>query len=471
MLIIITKEESEKWLDYNVLSFPEIECTDVEDLTSYYNPNLDNTVYSSTMIAEFQRILKIKLKNSGNVAITNAINSLSNREDIDYVGPNYSLKTKILEKNDLNLCDITRSQSIDQWGNDTINLDEANQYIGNYTKNNVLVGVIDKGVEEHIDIKYRISEYSHDCSSNNNGQEIYDGDPLIDDGGGHGTMISGIISGLNINGTGISGINSNAYIVSLKQNSQRNLSNNSITNVDSLIRAISYAGSNHIRVINISFGYPVNDQSLKVAVRNYPGLVVCAAGNEGSNLDINKLYPQCYDLENIITVGALSETLTYCGFSNYGSTEVDIYAPGENIWSTSLNDTYFCDDGTSYAAPFVAGVAALIISIEQNTDYGFFNAKFIKQIIINSATLVASLSSKCVSGGYLNAEREILEAFNYYTSYEPTGLVYHKVIPKYAYSYLEEHEWSFLVNNHGIVCMSKPPLVGSFCVKCGTSKV
>ncbi len=223
----------------------------------------------------------------------------------------------------------------------------------------------------------------------------------------------------------------------------------------------------------MSFGFKDDDQCFKQSLMNYPGLLVCAAGNSNNDLELenNKIYPACYSFDNIITVGAMNSSYHPWEYSNYGITTVDIFAPGVDIDSTLPSDQYGTDSATSYAAQFVTAVAAMLMSIEYYTPYVNIPPKYIKDIIINSATRVNSLTMKCVSGGYLNAEAAILESFNYRVCFEPYNLTHHIIKPKYTYSYLEEHEWSLLGFGYAINPNAPLPGLGQVCIKCGTNKI
>ena len=102
---------------------------------------------------------------------------------------------------------------------------------------------------------------------------------------------------------------------------------------------------------------------MRSAIQNYSGLLVCAAGNEESNNDVTNVFPGGYnDLKNVITVGSSTMSDTRSSFSNYGRTRVDLFAPGEGILSTISTDAYTQEWGTSMAAPYVTGTAALLLA-------------------------------------------------------------------------------------------------------------
>ena len=95
---------------------------------------------------------------------------------------------------------------------------------------------------------------------------------------------------------------------------------------------------------------------------------MAAAGNDGLNTDLsgNAHYPSNYSMDNIVSVGSTTLTDGLSSFSNYGTTSVDLGAPGSQIISTYPTSSYAWSNGTSMASPHVAGVAALIKAAEEN---------------------------------------------------------------------------------------------------------
>ena len=204
----------------------------------------------------------------------------------------------------------------------------------------------------------------------------------------HGTHVAGIIAAERNNGVGINGVAHNAEIMAIRAVPDGDEYDKDIA------LAIRYAVDNGASVINTSFGkyfskHPewVND-AIRYAAEN-DVLIVNAAGNEGLNLDETTVYPndQTEDsqreiADNFLTVGALSYTYgsnLVAGFSNYGKNSVDIFAPGTQIWSTTPNNEYEFLQGTSMAAPAVAGIAAVIRSF-----FPDLSAPQVKQIIMDS---------------------------------------------------------------------------------------
>jgi thermitase len=183
-------------------------------------------------------------------------------------------------------------------------------------------------------------------------------DALPQDEFGHGTAISGIIAANIDNQMGIAGIAPNVDILPL-----RVLNSQGIGIYSDVAAAIIYATDNGAKIINLSLG-GVNASSLLQSAVSYATsrgvMVIAAAGNSGVE---GALYPAAYP--EVIAVGAVDSTLQRSSFSNYGP-QVDIYAPGRDILATGKDGNYVRVTGTSFAAPHVAGVAALELAQGKN---------------------------------------------------------------------------------------------------------
>ena len=188
-----------------------------------------------------------------------------------------------------------------------------------------------------------------------------------------------------------------------------------------IANAIRYAVDNGARVINMSFGksFPYDKQVVDDAVKyamSKDVLLVHGSGNDNKNVDVEKVYPndQMIDgsiVTNWINVGATDIDGNAASFSNYGKKNVDVFAPGVDIYSTVTNNDYKYLDGTSMASPATAGVAALVRSY-----YPTLTAPQVKQILIQSCvkpsgkTLLpgsekkkTKLSKISIGGGVVNA--------------------------------------------------------------------
>ena len=215
----------------------------------------------------------------------------------------------------------------------------------------------------------------------------------------HGTHVAGIIAAERNNGKGANGVANNVKIMSL-----RAVPNGDEYDKD-IALAIRYAVDNGAKVINGSFGKYFSPHSdwVRDAIA-YAGendvLFINAAGNEGTDLDGKAVYPNDQvangaEVSNtFVTVGALAPKYgsgMVAGFSNYGKINVDVFAPGAKVYSTTPENEYDTKGGTSMAAPAVAGVAALIRSY-----YPKLSAAQVKQILMDSGL---PIKTKVVVGG------------------------------------------------------------------------
>ena len=186
----------------------------------------------------------------------------------------------------------------------------------------------------------------------------------------HGTHVSGIIAAVRNNNLGINGIADNVRIMPVRAVPNGDERDKDIAN------AIYYAVDNGCQIINMSFGksYVVHKEALDKAIKYAESkgvLLVHAAGNESTDIDLNPNYPtkktagSKKGCKTWIEVGALSwktgEELP-AGFSNYGKKSVDVFAPGVDIYSTVPGNSYKKENGTSMACPATAGAAAVLKS-------------------------------------------------------------------------------------------------------------
>ena len=205
----------------------------------------------------------------------------------------------------------------------------------------------------------------------------------------HGTHVSGIVAASRANGKGMDGVATNTKIMAV-----RDVPDGDEYDKDVAL-GIRYAVDNGAKVINTSFGkgYSPKVQWVYDAIKyaaEKDVLIVNAAGNDSKDIDVNVTYPNdAPDMvneisDNFITIGAISSNYNeelLASFTNYGKVNVDIFAPGVQIYSTTPENEYAFKGGTSMAAPAVAGVAALIRSY-----YPQLSASQVKRIIMNSGT-------------------------------------------------------------------------------------
>lgn len=214
----------------------------------------------------------------------------------------------------------------------------------------------------------------------------------------HGTHVAGIIAAERNNGKGANGVANNVEIMSV-----RTVPNGDEYDKDVAL-AIRYAVDNGAKVINGSFGksYSPHSDWVRDAIA-YAGkkdvVFVHAAGNDSNDVDKKPNYPDDNAngqevSDSYIRVGALAPKYgsgMIAGFSNYGKNNVDVFAPGASVYSTTPESEYDTKGGTSMAAPGVAGIAALIRSYYPN-----LSAAQVKQIIMDSGL---AINTKVIVGG------------------------------------------------------------------------
>lgn len=262
------------------------------------------------------------------------INKLENQPNIVHVEPDYAMNRSAT------LNDPLYSE---QWYHQTIGTEDAWKVTTG--SNNIIVAVIDDGIDlHHRDlINQIISPYDVVLNSKSR----------ISIGEGHGTHVSGIIASTMNNGLGGTGIASNVKIMPI------NVFDGDSALYSDVITGIQYAIDHHADIINLSIGGTESSKMLNDAIqRAYKAgiLVVAAAGNDGENVYD---YPAAYD--HVLAVSATDESDKIADFSNYGR-DIDLAAPGTNIYSTLPYNQYDYMSGTSMATPVVAGVAALVWS-------------------------------------------------------------------------------------------------------------
>jgi subtilisin family serine protease len=205
----------------------------------------------------------------------------------------------------------------------------------------------------------------------------------------HGTHVAGIIGAVRDNTIGMDGVSNHVKIMIVRCVPNGDERDKDVAN------AIRYAVDNGAKVINMSFGkyYGTNKEAVDEAVKyamNRDVLIIHAAGNEGANLKGKQHFPvrkyadKSGEAKAWIEVGASQTDMQPAFFSNYGKKDVDLFAPGYRIYSTTPGNQYQLLDGTSMASPVVTGCAALI-----RAYYPQLSAEQVKSILMNSVTKVS----------------------------------------------------------------------------------
>ena len=207
----------------------------------------------------------------------------------------------------------------------------------------------------------------------------------------HGTHVSGIAMATRDNGKGMNGVAKNVKLLSVRTVPRGDEYDKDVA------LAIRYAVDNGAKVINMSFGkyYSPNPEWVYEAFEYAASkdvLLVHAAGNDHKDIDKSDNYPTDAPdkvkeiVDNVITIGAMTRNYNedlVASFSNYGKLNVDVFAPGLEIYSTVPDNEYEIQQGTSMAAPEVAGIAALVRSY-----YPELSASQVKHILMNSGIKV-----------------------------------------------------------------------------------
>ncbi len=232
------------------------------------------------------------------------------------------------------------------WGISRIRANQAWTYT---TGNGIKVGIIDTGIQlDHPDLASNIK----------GGYNAINPKKTANDDNGHGTHVAGIVAAIN-NSIGVVGASHQAWLYAIKV-----LNANGSGYLSDVIEGIEWAINNNLSVINLSLGTSSDVQSFHdaiIAAKNAGLVVVAAAGNNGGTV----LYPARYP--EAIAVSAIDQNNVIASWSNRGP-EIDLAAPGVNIYSTYRRSRYTTMSGTSMAAPHVTGAVALLLKRTEKCD-------------------------------------------------------------------------------------------------------
>jgi len=294
-----------------------------------------------------------------------------------------------------------------QWAPTKIGADTAWTYgIGAQ----VPVAVIDSGIDlTHPDLKYRLWVNPGEIAGNKkdddhnglvddvNGASFVTKLPSLADGLGHGTHVSGIIAGQMGNGVGVAGAAPSARIMTLRIFDAKGGGGT----LYSLVGAIDYAVAKGAKIINASLGCQnCYSSAVEAAIQRAQAagvLVIAAAGNNAANNDAVPAYPSGYPENNVVSVASTDSNDAMSSFSNYGTSTVDMAAPGGDILSTIMGGKWGSMSGTSMAAPYAAGAAAWLWGMKPSASYSE-----IRDALINGGDTLGDLSGKTASSKRLS---------------------------------------------------------------------
>jgi len=343
-----------------------------EYLVKYRSNNAFSTLSTMSHQSQIQvldnhtvgRLVKVSVNPNNEAPI---LASLLSNPNIEYVVPNFKLHTFSAPLDPMALKN--------QWANAKVQAEQAWQRAGNRGNKNVLVAVIDTGVDyTHASLAPNMVQ-GFDFAGNDN-------DPMDTTGmqnPGHGTHCAGVIGATGLVDGGIIGISPEVSIMPL-----RFLTENGSGDLNNAIKAIDYAIANRVQVISASWGATVPRATaapLLEAVKRADDagvIFISAAANDGKNNDSTEVYPANNGLPNSITVAASGPNDEKPSWSNYGTAKVHLASPGLNITSTLPGNKYGDLSGTSMATPLVSGLVALMKA--QNPSLTGAQARAILQV-------------------------------------------------------------------------------------------
>ena len=367
---------------------------------------------------------------SGGVSVPAAAEQLARLQEVDYAEPNVLHYINAVPTDEYYSSYEDQPTELQRWYFNGIGADanlNAEAAWGITTgSSNIIIAVIDTGVAiNHPDLAANIWTNPNPAQDTNgdyfgdlHGWDFYsnDNDPNPDLGDGtsgdgnvfHGTFVAGVAAAVSDNGIGVVGASWHSQIMPLKV-----FTNSGGAPASAIAEAILYATDHGANVINMSFGSPLTSRLVYRAIQEAHAnrvIMVAAAGNNNSS---SRSYPASYPF--VISVGGtasgsvLSDSSAdnmrkRASFSEYGPRAVDVVAPAEDIVSTAvLSKTdelngegtagdfkYFAGSGTSFAAPLVAGEAALLLARAQQLGLGdAISVDTIESVIVNATTPLA----------------------------------------------------------------------------------
>ena len=307
--------------------------------------------------ANDQNLALFVARNPANIEATLA--ELRSDPSVERAEPNYRVKLAQFPSNDplgdqlwgLHNIGQTVNGVVSASGSD-INAPEA-WAINEGTHAQVIVAVIDSGVKiNHEDLQNSLWDGTNCVDDSGNplggcqhGYDFTDGDPdptptSSNSADFHGTHVAGTIAAEKNNGKGIAGVAPHAKIMALRVSEP---GAPGFLSIFSIIRAVNFARHNGAKVINASFGgtfFITDEFDAFKAFTDNGGLVAAAAGNAASSNDNLPFYPASFHLPNIISVAATTQNDSLAFFSNTGPTTVHVGAPGVNIKSTYIMNSF-----------------------------------------------------------------------------------------------------------------------------------
>ena len=357
------------------------------------------------VLAKFPAIGNLQVMSvPGNVTASTLIALFQASGLVEYAEPDFFVQA-LTEPNDAHYVngDLWSLNNLGQYGGTAgADIHATNAWSIITDASGVIVCVVDTGVRyTHEDLAANMWVNPADGS---HGTNVVAGNTDPNDDFGHGTHVSGTIGAVGNNAVGVVGVCWHVQIMACKfLDAQGN------GTIDGAIACMDYARAHGAKIVNASWGTPTfNSQALHdtiASLRDAGIIFVAAAGNSAANNDTTPLYPASYhDLDNVVAVAATDRNDQLANFSDYGSTTVDLAAPGTPImscWNGSDSD-YQDDDGTSMACAHVSGACALVWAEFPNDTY----RQIINRVLAGTDPL-PSLQGKTITGGRLDVAKAL----------------------------------------------------------------
>ncbi len=349
------------------------------------------------------------------------IAQLKSDPEIAYAERNYIVRA-IATPNDPRFPELYGLNNTGQTGGTAdADVDAIEAWDNSVGSSDIVVGVVDTGVDyDHEDLAANIWVNPAELPGNgldDDGNGVIDdvhgfnaitgsGDPRDDNN--HGSHCSGTIGAVGNNGIGVAGVNWQVTIMGLKF-----LNAGGSGTLEGAISAIDYAVAQrnagvNLRVLSNSWSGGGFSQGLLDAITaaNDAGILfVAAAGNASNDNDVIPTFPASYEAPNVVAVAATDDNDLLAGFSSFGATSVDLGAPGVDVLSTTIGNTYSVFSGTSMATPHVAGAAALVLSANDT-----LSVTELKDALLLSGDPIPALEGITVTGRRLNAASALDES-------------------------------------------------------------
>ncbi|HEX8636602.1 MAG TPA: S8 family peptidase, partial [Pyrinomonadaceae bacterium] len=371
-----------------------------------------NEQIGSNVVERFADLGWQRVKLPENLPIEKALKQYENSAEVEAVQPNYYYQL-LAAPNDPQFTSMYGLQKISAPAAWDLSIGSAN----------TVVAVIDTGTKlNHEDLAGNLWTNAGEINANGldddgngfiddyYGYDFFYNDADPSDENGHGTHVAGTIGALGNNALGVTGVNWNVRLMTIKIYDNDGLGTTAamLINAYNYVRMMKNRGVN-IRVTNNSYGGCDEacgyDQATKDAIDalgNAGVLQVFAAGNNGRDLETTPFYPAQYTTPSILSVAASNDVDTRWSNSNYGAVSVDVAAPGAGILSTYASPLYATLSGTSMASPHAAGAAALLSSYNPG-----LSAASLKATLMNTVDVLTQWNGVVKTGGRLNAARAL----------------------------------------------------------------